>query len=67
MAHARIEIAVWVDDYNRKSPQLSINYVTPVAFPVELDWQWPALLRLTGSVTQPVASTALMRKKAAWL
>ncbi|NTZ42951.1 IS3 family transposase [Altererythrobacter sp. SALINAS58] len=64
MAHARVEIAAWVDDYNRERPHSSLGYATPAAFAAELDKQWPASLRPTGSATQPIASTALMRNKA---
>ncbi|HBR84692.1 MAG TPA: IS3 family transposase [Erythrobacter sp.] len=67
MAHARVEIAAWVDDYNRERPHSSLGYATPAAFAAELDKQWPASLRPTGSATQPIASTALMRNKAARL
>ena len=65
MAHAHVEIAAWVDDYNRERPHSSLGYATPAAFAAELDKQWPASLRPTVSATQPIASTALMRNKAA--
>ncbi|PZP20322.1 MAG: IS3 family transposase [Kocuria rhizophila] len=64
MAHARVEIAAWVDDYNRERPHSSLGYATPAAFAAELDKQWPASLRPAGSATQPIASTALMRNNA---
>ena len=67
LAHARVEIAAWVDDYNRERPHSSLGYATPAAFAAELDKQWPASLRPTGSATQPIASTALMCNKAARL
>ncbi|QIQ85797.1 IS3 family transposase [Erythrobacter sp.] len=67
MAHARVEIAAWVEDYNRERPHSSLGYATPAAFAAELDKQWPASLRPTGSATQPIASTALMRKTTARL
>ncbi|MBA17602.1 MAG: IS3 family transposase [Sphingomonas sp.] len=67
LAHARVEIAAWVEDYNRERPHSSLGYATPAAFAAELDRQWPASLRPTGSATQPVASTALMRKTTARL
>ncbi|MAO04718.1 MAG: IS3 family transposase [Citromicrobium sp.] len=67
MAHARVEIAAWVDDYNRERPHSSLGYATPAAFAAELDKQWPASLRPTGSATQPIASTALMRETTARL
>ena len=57
-----VEIAAWVEDYNRERPHSALGYETPVAFAAELDKQWPASLRPTGSATQPIASTALMRK-----
>ncbi|MEZ5681205.1 MAG: IS3 family transposase [Erythrobacter sp.] len=67
MAHARVEIAAWVEDYNRERPHSSLGYATPAAFAAELDKQWPASLRPTGSATQPIASAALMRNKTARL
>lgn len=67
MAHARVEIAAWVEDYNRERPHSSLGYQTPAAFAAELDKQWPASLRPTGSATQPIASTAPMRKTTARL
>ena len=67
LAHARVEIAAWVEDYNRERPHSSLGYATPAAFAAELDKQWPASLRSTGSATQPIASTALMRKTTARL
>ena len=41
MAHARVEIAAWVDDYNRERSHSSFGYATPAAFAAELDKQWP--------------------------
>ena len=67
LAHARVEIAACVKDYNRERPHSALGYATPAAFAAELNKQWPASLRPTGSATQPIASTALMRNKAAWL
>ncbi|PHR12968.1 MAG: IS3 family transposase [Sphingopyxis sp.] len=67
LAHARVEIAAWVEDYNRERPHSALGYATPAAFAAELNKQWPASLRPTGSATQPIASTALMRKKTARL
>ena len=67
MAHARVEIAAWVDDYNRERPHSSLGYATPAAFAAELDKQRPASLRPPGSAAQPIASTALMRNNAARL
>lgn len=67
MAHARVEIAAWVDDYNRERPHSSLDYETPAAFAAKLEKQWPASLRATGSATQAIASTALMRKTTARL
>ena len=67
LAHARVEIAAWVDDYNRERPHSSLGYETPAAFAAGLDKQWPASLRPAGSPTQAIASTALMRNKAARL
>ena len=61
---SRVEIAAWVEDYNRERPHSSLGYATPAAFAAELDKQWPASLRPAGSATQPIASTALMRKNA---
>ncbi|WP_143737079.1 IS3 family transposase [Erythrobacter tepidarius] len=67
LAHARVEIAAWVEDYNRERPHSSLGYATPAAFAAELNKQWTASLRPTGSATQPIASTALMRKTTARL
>ena len=67
LAHARVEIAAWVEDYNRERPHSALGYATPAAFAAKLDKQWPASLRPTGSATQPIASTALMRKTTARL
>jgi putative transposase len=67
LADARVEIAAWVEDYNRERPHSSLGYATPAAFAAELDKQWPASLRPAGSATQPIASAALMRKTTARL
>ena len=67
LAHARVEIAACVKDYNRERPHSALGYATPAAFAAELNKQWPTSLRPTVSATQPIASTALMRNKAAWL
>lgn len=67
MAHTRVEIAVWVEDYNRERQHSSLGYATPAAFAAELNKQWPASLCPTGSATQTIASTALMRKTTARL
>jgi transposase InsO family protein len=29
LAHARVEIAAWVEDYNRERPHSSLGYATP--------------------------------------
>ena len=62
LAHAKVDIPAWVEEYNRERPHSSLGYVTPAAFAAELDKQWPASLRPTGSATQPIAATPLMRK-----
>jgi len=62
-----VVIAAWADDYNRERPHSALGYETPAAFAAELDKQWPASLRPTGSVMQPIASTAQMRKTTASL
>ncbi len=49
LAHARVEIAAWVQDYNQERPHSSLGYATPAAFAAELDKRWPASLRPTGS------------------
>mgnify|MGYP001138680537 FL=1 len=67
LAHARVEIAAWVENYNRERPHSSLGYAIPAAFAAELNKQWPASLRPTGSVMQPIASTAQMRKTTASL
>lgn len=65
MAHARVEIAAWVEDCNQERPHLSLGYATPAAFAAELDKQWPTSLRPTGSAMQAIASTAMLRKTTA--
>jgi len=65
--HARVVIAAWADDYNRERPHSALGYETPAAFAAELDKQWPASLRPTGSAAQAIAQPALMRNKAAGL
>ncbi|MWV27001.1 transposase [Erythrobacter sp. GH3-10] len=67
LTHARVEIAAWFEDYNRERPHSALGYATPAAFAAELNKQWPASLRPTGSAAQPIASTALMRKTKARL
>lgn len=67
LAHARVEIEAWVEDYNRERPHSSLGYETPAAYAAELERQWPAPRRPTGPATQPIASTAPMRNKPAWL
>jgi hypothetical protein len=67
LAHARVEIGAWVEDYNRERPHSSLGYATPAAFAAELNKQWSASLRPTGSATQPIVSTALMRNTSARL
>jgi hypothetical protein len=57
----------WVEDNNRERPPSSLGYATPAAFAAELDKQWPASLRPTGSAKQPMPSTALTRKTTARL
>jgi putative transposase len=32
LAHARVEIATWVDDNNRERPHSALGYETPAAF-----------------------------------
>ena len=53
--------------YNQERPHSSLGYETPAAFAAELQKQWPAPLRPTGSAPQAIASSALMRNKAARL
>jgi putative transposase len=65
--HARVEIAAWVEDYNRERPHSSLGYETPAAFAAKLDKQWPAPLRPAGSAAQPIVSAALMRNNVARL
>ncbi len=52
LTHARVEIAAWVENYNRERPHSSLGYATPAAFAAEQDKQWPASLRPTASATQ---------------
>jgi putative transposase len=63
--HARVVIAAWAQDYNQERPLSSLGYETPEAFAAELDKQWPASLRPTGSAAQAIAYPAPMRNKAA--
>ena len=65
--HARVVISTWAEDYNHERPHSSLGYNTPAAFAAELDKQWPASLRPTGSAAQAIAQPALMRNKAAGL
>ena len=58
---ARIAIAAWVADYNQERPHSALGYETPAAFAAELNKQWPAPLRPSGSAPQAIASTAPMR------
>lgn len=37
MTHAQVEIAAWVEDYNRKKPNLSFGYATPAGFAAQLE------------------------------
>jgi DNA-binding CsgD family transcriptional regulator len=39
LAHARVEIAAWMADYNQARPHSSLGYATPAAFAAELDRQ----------------------------
>ena len=39
---ARVEIATWVDEYNRDRSVSSLGYETPAAFAAELHKQWLA-------------------------
>lgn len=59
--HAREKVAVWAEDYNTRRPHSSLGYATPAAFAAELNRQWPASLRPTGSSAQAIAYLALMR------
>ena len=61
MGHAREKIAAWADDYNTRRPHSSLGYATPAAFAAELNKQWPASLRPTGSAAQAIAYPALKR------
>ena len=59
--HARAAIAAWVVDYNQERPHSALGYETPAAFAAELNKQWPAPLRPSGSAAQPIASPEPMR------
>ncbi len=59
--HARTAIAAWAEDYNQERPHSSLGYETPAAFAAELNKQWPAQLRPSGSAPQAIASAAPMR------
>lgn len=67
VAHAPVQIAAWVEDYNHERPHSSLGYDTPATFAAELHKQWPAPLRPTGSATQAIAYPAPMRNKTARL
>lgn len=67
LTHACVEITAWVEDYNREGPQLSRGYRALATFAAELDKPWPVSLGASGSATQPIASTALIRNQAARL
>ena len=67
LAHARVEIAAWVEHYNRERPPSALEYATPAAFAAELNKHWPGSLRPTACATQPIASTALMPETTARL
>lgn len=67
LAHARVEIAAWVEDFNRERPHSVLEYATPAAFAAELNKQRLGSLRPTACATQPLASTALMPKTTARL
>ena len=67
IGQARAILARWVEDYNTERPHSSLGYATPAAFAAELDKQWPASPRPTGSAAQPIASTSLIRNNAARL
>ena len=63
MANALVEIAAWVEAYNRERPHSCPRYATPAAYAAELDERRRGPLRHTGrSAMQPSASTALMRQ-----
>ena len=59
LAHACVEIAAWVEDYNRERRHSALGYATPAAFAAELNKQWPASLCFTGSVTLPTLQPRL--------
>ena len=37
LTHVWVEIAAWLEDYNRGRPHSALGYATPVAFAAELD------------------------------
>jgi hypothetical protein len=59
--HARVTIVASAKDYNQERPHSALGYETPAAFAAELNKQWPAPLRPSGSALQAIASTAPMR------
>jgi hypothetical protein len=67
LAHPRVEIATWVEDYNRERPRTALGYVTPTALAAEPNKQWPASLHPAATATQPIAPTAPMGKTTALL
>tara|TARA_Y100000296_G_scaffold79468_1_gene103452 strand:+ start:23223 stop:23396 length:174 start_codon:yes stop_codon:yes gene_type:complete len=37
LTHVGVEIAAWVEDYNRGRPHSALRYATPAAFAAEFD------------------------------
>jgi len=62
LAHARAEIAAWVEDYSGERPHSALDMRPRRCSPPNCKKQWPAPLRPTSSAAQPIASIALMRK-----
>lgn len=67
IAHTRVEIAAWVEDYNSERPHSSHGYATPAAFAANQKKQWPASLRSTGFRYAAHCLTTLIRKATARL
>ena len=63
LAHARVEIAAWMEDYNHERPHSSLATQHRRRSPLN----WIASPGPMGFATQPIAPTALMRNNAARL
>lgn len=49
LAHARVVMQAWTDDYNTERPHSSLGYATPAAFAAEIENQRPGRVHAVGS------------------